>query len=177
MVYNALALGNYFHLGEIRMKRFSLVLTLFLSLTIGLLVSHQAPAIEKISPDAKAVEVINKLLAAFSLTDSELRLKAVIPLLHKSMYTNDGKDLSKNVKDFSYKKAVENVKFYSIPAVITEVHKGNVTAIGFKETAERGRTDKYFVGKKDAKNGRPAPIHIFFPENGGEPKVVNIGSL
>ena len=140
-------------------------------------VSGAVAAIEKIEPDAKGVKLCSEFLAAISHKQEADRLKAVAPLLHKSMLTPDGKDLDRNTKEFSYKKACQNAQFYAQPAEIFEVHKGNVVTVGFRETAERGRTDKYFVKKKEGAAGRPAPLHVFWPENGGEPRLVNIGSL
>ena len=134
-------------------------------------------AVEKISPDPRGVELVNKLVAALLIQDPDARVKAVIPLVHKSLLNNDGTDLSINVKPWSYKKAYQNVKFYCYPVKIHEVHKGRVYTIGFKETAEKGRTDKYFVKKKPGVNGMPAPVHVFFPSDGGDPKVVNMGSF
>jgi len=138
---------------------------------------NSALAIDKIKPNPKAVKLVNNLMEALSIKDGDARLKAVIPLVHKSMLTPDGKDLTSNVKRFSYKKAYNNVKFYKVPVEIYQVHRGTVTTIGFKKTAERGRTDKYFVKKKDGIKGFPAPIHVFWPEDGGDPKIVNMGSL
>ena len=134
-------------------------------------------AIEKIKPDSKGTELVNNLVKALSIEDPDERLQAVIPLVHKSLLTSNGQDLDRNVKDFSYKKAYNNVKFYQYPVSIYEVHKGNVLTIGFRETAERGRIDKYFINKKPGVNGRPAPIHVFWPEDGGAPSIVNMGSL
>lgn len=158
------------------MQKHWFILILILSLYLLNAFIHVA-AIEKISPDPKGTELVNNLLKALSIEDPEERLKAVIPLVHKSLLTSDGQDLSRDTKDFSYKKAYNNVKFYQIPVSIYQVHKGNVMTIGFQETAERGRIDKYFVNKKPGVNGRPAPIHVFWPDGGGAPSVVNMGSL
>ena len=149
-------------------------------LLLLLLLAVLAPvvfAIEKIDPDPKGVQLCENFLKACLIEDPKARLEAVIPLLHKSMLSKDGKDLDRNVKEFSYAKACGGAKFYAIPVEIYEVHKGNVTTVGFKETAERGRSDKYFVSKKAGQPGRPAPLHVFWPEGGGEPKLINIGSL
>lgn len=142
-----------------------------------LLLAGSVQAVEKISPDPKAVELCTKFLQALLLEDETARLQAVMPLLHPSMYSNDKKGLAPNVRDFSYKKACGGVKFYAIPAEITEVHQGKVQTISVGETAERGRIDKYFVAKAAGQNGMPAPLHVFWPENGGPPVLVNIGSL
>ncbi|MBI2264924.1 MAG: hypothetical protein HYU64_07100 [Armatimonadetes bacterium] len=137
----------------------------------------EARGIEKISPDPKGVALVDELVKALSIADADARVKALLPLVHKSLLSRDGKDLDWNVKDYSYKKAWQNVKFYKQPVEIHEVHKGNVFTIGFRETAERGRGDKYFIKKKEGINGMPAPISIFWPENGGDPKVIDMGSL
>lgn len=134
-------------------------------------------AIEKIAPDPKGVRLCTEFLAALSRADEKVRLAAVLPLLHKSMLTADGKDLDPQVKQFSYQKAVKGAQFYAQPAEIFEVHKGVESTVGFQQTAETGRTDKYFVKKKPDQPGRPAPLHVFWPKGGGEPRLINIGSL
>ncbi|MBI2267285.1 MAG: hypothetical protein HYU64_19325 [Armatimonadetes bacterium] len=158
------------------MRRFRF-LTVLSVLLLAIFFVYEARSIEKISPDPRGVALVDELVKALSVSDENARLNAVLPLVHKSLLSRDGKDLDRNVKEFSYKKAYQNVKFYKQPVEIHEVHKGNVMTIGFKETAERGRRDKYFIKKKDGINGMPAPIHIFWPENGGDPKVVDMGSL
>jgi len=150
-------------------------LTLLLAFCLLALAAGVCPAIEKIPPDPKGVQLCNDVLAALSIADETQRIKALVPLLHKSLLNGD--DLDDNVRQWSYKKAVQNVKFYAQPADIKEVHKGNVLTIGYGATAERGRRDKYFVKKKPGQAGMPAPLAIFWPEGGGEPKVIDIGSL
>ncbi|MCA9544899.1 MAG: hypothetical protein KC613_10930 [Myxococcales bacterium] len=152
-------------------------LLLALSAAALMALASPAQAIEKIPPEAKAVEIITQFLNAARIEDEGKRLQAVLPLLHKSMKSADGKDLPPNVKRYSYKKACDGAKFYQVPAKIFEVHKGNTVTVGFKETAEKGRTDKYFVEKKAGIAGRPAPLHVFFPADGGAPTLINIGSL
>lgn len=133
-------------------------------------------SVERIDPDPAAVELLNSLLKALMLEDEGQRLAAVLPLVHKSLITRDGKDLERSVKDFSYKKASAGARLYAFPVEITEVHKGNSLTIGFKETAETGRVDKYFLAKRSGVAGRPAPIHVFW-DSQGKPKVTNMGSL
>ena len=144
---------------------------------VSLALGQTVQAVEKISADPAATELCTSLLSALAKEDPKERLAAVMPLVHRSLLNNRGNDLDHNVKEFSYRKASGAAKLYQNPAQIVEVHKGNVTTIGFKETAERGRTDKYFVGKKEGVAGRPAPLHVFWPEKGGAPKIVNMGSL
>ncbi len=134
-------------------------------------------AIEKIAPDPAAVKLVGEFMSALTITDESERLQTILPMVHDSLKTKDKKDLFSSVKQFSYKRAVDMVKLYKNPVEIGEVHKGNSMTIGFKETAEKGRRDKYFVKKKDGINGLPAPIHVFIPEGGGAPKIYDFGSL
>lgn len=134
-------------------------------------------AIKKIPADPKAVKLVGQVLKALATADAGKRLAAVLPLVHKSLRTADGKDLARTVKDYSYKKATTGAQHYIYPPEIFEVHQGNTVTVGFKETAERGRKDKYFVKKKAGVAGRPAPIIIFWPEGGGAPRVLDFGSL
>lgn len=159
------------------MNRRRFVLNALSAATAGLLASASGAAIEKIDPDPKGVKLCSDLLAALSRESEAERVQATVPLLHKSLLSDDGKDLARQIREFSFKKAAAGAKFYAQPAEIFEVHKGLEQTIGFQNTAERGRVDKYFVKKKEGAAGRPAPLHVFWPKDGGEPKLVNIGSL
>ena len=154
--------------------------TTFVSIAVALLLTFgalsQAWSIEKIKADKQAVELINNFMKALQIKDAAKREAAAVKFLHKSMLTNDGK-MPSSLKNYSFKKACDGVKFYAVPVKITEVHKGRTVTVGFKETAEKGRTDKYFVAKKEGEAGRPATIHVFWPEGGGKPMLINIGSL
>lgn len=152
-------------------------LSLVLLAIFGVALCGRVLAVEKIDPDPKGVKLCTDFLAAVSIEDEAKRLEAVIPLLHKSLLTDDGKDLKPDVKRFSYGKACTNAKFYKQPAEVTDAHKGTESKVGFGKTAEKGRADKYFVAKKDGVAGRPAPLHVFWPSDGGAPKLINIGSL
>lgn len=163
------------------MNRFTLprraLLATCIALALVFTAGGPAGAIEKIDPDPRAVELVNKLLAALSIEDEGARLQAVLPLVHKSLRDSAGTDLAPMVKRYSYKKASDNVQFYQQPVQIYEVHKGRVSTVGFRDTAERGRRDKYFVMKKPGVPGRPAPISVFIPESGAAPSIIDMGSL
>ncbi len=144
---------------------------------LGLGLCTGARAVEKIEPDTQGVKLCSDFLAALSIEDEAKRIQAVVPLLHKTLLTADGKDLSADVKQFSYRKAADNAKLYKQPAEVTEVHKGREQTIGAGKQAETGRPDKYFVARKEGVAGRPAPLHVFWPSDGSAPKLTNIGSL
>ena len=144
---------------------------------IAVALAGQAVAIEKVSPDPRGLKVVNQLLDALAKEDPAERLAAVIPLVQASLLNNAGDDLEQGVKRYSYKKAWQNVKFYKRPASIYEVHRGRNVTVGYGKTAQRGRVDKYFVNKRAGIAGRPAPIAVFFPADGGEPRIYGMGSL
>ena len=152
-------------------------LTFSLLAMFGLALCGRVQAVEKIEPDPKGVKLCTDFMAALAIEDEAKRLEAVIPLLHKTLLTEDGKDLTPDVKRFSYRKACTDAKLYKQPAQVTEVHKGTEHTAGFGKQAEKGRADKYFVAKKDDVPGRPAPLHVFWPSDGGAPKLISIGSL
>jgi hypothetical protein len=144
---------------------------------IGLALCGRALAVEKIDPDPKGVKLCSDFLAALAIEDEAKRIEAAIPLLHKTLLTDDGKDLRPDVKRFAFSKASKNAKFYKQPAEVTAVHKGMDQTVGAGKQAEKGRSDKYFVAKKDGAAGLPAPLHVFWPADGGAPKLINVGSL
>ena len=137
----------------------------------------QSPSNAPADADSAALELLNQFMTALLIKDDSERLAAVLPCVHKSLLDNDGTDLAPTVKDFSYKKAVMNVALYQVPVRVTRVAKGKNTAVGHGNSAESGRTDRYFVAKREGVTGLPAPIHVFFPKDGIKPKIVNMGSL
>lgn len=116
---------------------------------------------------------VNSLLDA----DFNTAAKKAMQQIHKSDYAKDGTSLKQDRLNFSFKKAWQNAKFYENPIKITRVQKTNLTGIGFKETAQAGTSYKVWIGKKQGVSGLPAPIYVFFPADGGEPKLHDYGSL
>lgn len=129
--------------------------------------------------EPRAEKLLNDFLAALTSNPDNMdaAVKAALPYLHKSLLGPGGTDVSADLRRFSFKKAWENAKFYAQPVKITRIRRTGVSAIGFRETAEKGRVTDYFVAKKEGVNGMPAPVKIFFPEGGGEPRISYVGSL
>ena len=125
----------------------------------------------------KAETLLTNFMKALMIQDANTSATECLKYVHKSLMNKAGSDLTQDLRNFSFKKAHDNAKFYSIPVKITRVKKTAVTAIGFKETGEKGEVHDYFISKIDDKNGLPAPVKIFFPSNGGDPKISYMGSL
>ena len=137
--------------------------------------------IEKIVANPKATALITTFLQTLTIPDDAQRIQALLPLVHKSLtYKNpDGSvTLDRTIKEFSYQKALKAFQLYSVPANVKEVHRGNTCTVGFGENAELGRTDKYFISRKDDTFAEhPVPMHIFWPQNSEEPKILKFDSL
>jgi hypothetical protein len=129
------------------------------------------------SERALGERLVNELMRALLIEDEQARLDAVIQLVHKSLLNAPGNDLDPSVKAFSFRRASNAVRLYKIPVKITSVTRGSDTTVGFGGTAETGRSDRFFVAKREGVAGLPAPIHVFFPADGGAPKILNMGSL
>ena len=129
--------------------------------------------------DPRAEKLLNDFLTALASNKEDMNaaIKAALPHLHKSLLGPGGSDVSQDLRNFSFKKAWQNAQFYAQPVKITRVRKTGTTGIGFRETAEKGKVVDYFVAKKEGINGMPAPVKIFFPEDGSAPKVSYVGSL
>jgi len=144
---------------------FLLCLSFFASLA-------QTPEVDK-----RAEALLNDFMKALLIEEADASAKACLKYVHKSLINTSGDDLTKDLRDFSFKKAHSNAKFYANPVKITRVRKNKVTAIGFKETGENGTEYSYFISKKEGVNGMPAPVNIFFPADGSAPKISYMGSL
>jgi hypothetical protein len=139
--------------------------------------THAAEAADDPPPDPAAVQLLNDFMQALSVSDEDASAKATMKHVHKSLLNPAGDDLSSDLRRFSFKKAHDNAKFYASPVKITRIRKTGISAIGFKQTAEAGRVDDYFLAKKEGVNGMPAPVRVFFPKSGGAPKIAYMGSL
>jgi hypothetical protein len=138
---------------------------------------HLPAAAQTLSPDQRAVDLLNKMMGALLIENEEESAKAVKLLVHKSLLAPDGRSLSRDVREFSFRKAHSGAKLYSAPVVVTRVRQRSLTAIGFQETAEEGTEFDYFIAKKEGVAGLPAPVRVFFPKNGNEPRISYMGSL
>jgi hypothetical protein len=124
--------------------------------------------------DSSAMEVIARLVVALTIEDEQERLQAVLPLVHASLKTRDGKDLSRSVKDYSYKVAVQYISLYRIPVEFVRVTERREGDIGFEATADRGFYQTYYISRTEEAGGMPPPVTVFFPSDGGPPKITSI---
>jgi hypothetical protein len=136
----------------------------------GALAQETAPV------DAAGSKLVGQLVQALREDDEAARVKAALPLLHRSLLSDDGQDIDPSVKKVAWKKAQANVAGLEEPTQIARVRsKGNLTIGEGSRKVERGRVDDYFLARRD-KDALPARVTIFFPQE-GEPKIYDISGL
>ncbi len=167
---------------------FTRILTV-VAVMIGLSVAPMAQAGD-VQPDPAVVEFINKFFAEMKKVGAEnsdpgaadidakvaAAGKIAMGYYHKSHHAKAGDNLLPDRLRFSFKKGFNGIKFYQDPVKITRVRALTTQAIGFKETAEKGKSFDYFLAKKEGVSGMPAQIRIFIGETSGI-KIDDLGSL
>lgn len=93
------------------------------------------------------------------------------------LVNEDGSSLRSSVQPYSLKKDFDNIKFYANPIQITRVNVSESQTSGFGASAITGKIYKVWIAKANGQAGLPAPVSIMLPNNGGEAKVVGIGSF
>ena len=143
-----------------------------------------------VHPDAAVVDFINKFFSEMKQCGAETSNhlakdneaivaaagKVAVQYYHCSHHAKTGDNLLPDRLHFSFKKGFNGIKLYHDPVLITRVRSLPTQAIGFKETAEKGRSFDYFLSKKEGASGMPAQIRIFIGETSGI-KIDDLGSL
>ena len=159
------------------MTQLARVLMLTLSF-VSLTWSTRAEA-QDAPPDERGLEKIRQFMEiSMSTTDINEAGKKLVAakVVHSSkLDKNDPSKLNPDSLRFAYKKAFGNVKLYDAKVVRTVLT--GTSAVGFGPTAQKGKLYKYFIAKKEGVNGMPAPIQVFYPEDGSEPVVYDFGSF
>lgn len=129
--------------------------------------------------DKRGVKVVNNFMKALmdNQDDEQAAAKAALPFIHPSEYDNGGTNLKRDRLDFSFKKAWQNAGNYQVPVKVTRVQQQNISAIGFGKTAQSGTVFKVWIAKKEGAGGVPAPLSVFFPDDGSAPTLNGYGSL
>lgn len=143
-----------------------------------------------VQPDPAVVEFINKFFADMKKAGAEAANpndgdidskvaaagKVAMGYYHRHHHAKSGDNLNPDRLRFSFKKGFTGIKFYQDPVKITRVRALTTQAIGFRETAEKGKSFDYFLAKKEGVSGMPAQIRIFIGEQSGI-KIDDLGSL
>ncbi len=132
---------------------------------------------EASSAKLQAVKVMNHFIHILQRKTFEEAAKKVVPLIHKSLLTHNGKSLDDDTYGYSFKKAYMNAKNYKYPIKVTRVQKLRTTGVGYGDTYQKGIEYKFWIAKKQGTAGLPAPLVLFFPKGQKMPKLTYIGSL
>jgi hypothetical protein len=132
-------------------------------------------------PDERGLTRLKRFMEILTTSpDIDTAAKTVVSekLVHAGRIDkNNPRTLNNDALRFSFKKAFDNAKLYDPAPLITRYQLTTTSAVGFGPTAMKGKLWKYFVAKKEGVNGMPAPIQIFYPEDGSEPLVYDFGSF
>lgn len=154
--------------------RVSLVLCCFLA---GSALAQNADA----PPDERGAAKLKRFIEILTSTeDMDAAGKTVVAekLVHASkLDKNEPRQLNNDSMRFAFKKAFSNAKMYDPGPRIIRTQLTATSAVGFGPTAQKGKLYKYFIAKKDGVGGMPAPIQIFYPEDGSDPIVYDFGSF
>lgn len=128
--------------------------------------------------DKQATVLLNNFMTAMtgSLTP-ERALKDALPYLHPSLLDKSGKELSDSLRKSSFKSAHRAAKLYAVPVKVTEAKPTIQKQVAYRGNTDKGLVVEYFIARKEGVSGGPAAVPVFFPENGGLPKVVDISKL
>jgi hypothetical protein len=151
-------------------------LLLLCLVSIGFLRGSVLTAQAQDTPDPRAAKLLVQLAMALSSADEKTCIEQLLPILHKSLLASAGDDLAREVKALTLKKARTAISKYASPISIARIEKTPTPSVGMGATAEQGAVYEYFLRPKD-NTAISAPVKIFFPANGGEPKISHFGSL
>lgn len=86
--------------------------------------------------EKEALLVMNKFVHILQTNDFKKNSQMVIPLIHKSLLTQDRSELDADTLMFSFKKAYTNAKNYAYPVKVTRIDRLKTTEIGYGNTHE-----------------------------------------
>ncbi|MEK7255410.1 MAG: hypothetical protein AAB316_11740 [Bacteroidota bacterium] len=143
--------------------------------------ANQAPA-PAATPDlpstrdklsGEAHEAAEHLLNEFFklLTSSEVENAAwrAAPFFHRSLLANGA--IQPQFKQNNFYPAHRQVRSYKMPVHFSQIKSTNRTAIGSLRDRDEGEEFVYTLEKVNDSGGMPGMVRVFFPKNGGEPKI------
>ncbi len=145
---------------------------------LACIVATQAIA-QDAPPDERGLAKIQRFME-ICLTTPDMEAAGRLLIAEKVVHVskrdkNNPVKLNPDSMRFAFKKAHGNVAMYQTAAA--RVQLTGTSAVGFGPTAQKGKLYKYFMMKKDGVDGMPAPIQVFYPENGEDPVVYDFGSF
>ncbi|MBE8990049.1 CHAT domain-containing protein [Nostoc sp. LEGE 12450] len=143
--------------------------------------SNREPQKDEISPpdvittatilsgkDEVIVDLMNKLFDALCSPNVELGIQKFEEIAHKSLFQNGQIDPAFHKNNFNV--SFTRPKLYKRPVEIIS-HSTKRTRLGLRADKEDGEEEIYAIARNDKSGGLDGYIRIFFPANGGVPKI------
>lgn len=122
--------------------------------------------------DAAAHRLLSELLDLLRNHDPQTSALRAAPLIHSSLLRNGA--LEASFKKNNFIRARERAELYKNPIHIVESKPTRRTTIGLRGQKEAGQEVKYTIARQDDLGGLPGHIRVFFPHDGGPPKISGI---
>ncbi|MBK9015903.1 MAG: hypothetical protein IPM82_18600 [Saprospiraceae bacterium] len=112
------------------------------------------------------VEEFVKLLATYEVENAAWR---AAPFLHRSLL--QGEMMQPQFKQNNFYSAHQRFRSYKMPVSFIKTQSTNRTAIGGLRDRDEGEEFVYTLEKMVDNGGMPGTVRVFFPKNGGGPKI------
>lgn len=112
------------------------------------------------------IEDFMKLLATYEVENAAWR---AAPFLHRSLL--QGEMMQSQFKQNNFYSAHQRFRSYKIPISFVKTQATNRTAIGSLRDRDEGEEYVYTLEKTVDKGGMPGSVRVFFPNDGGGPKI------
>ncbi len=122
--------------------------------------------------DQAAEQLINNLFSLFQTLDQNTCAQMAISIVHKSLVKFQ--ELEKNFLKYKFLRAYENAARYQYPIHLEGVKKTGRKSMGTRDQKELGEEVMYEISRKKDIGALPGHVRIFFPANGGLPKISNL---
>ncbi|MEA1914018.1 MAG: hypothetical protein U9N30_01765 [Campylobacterota bacterium] len=124
-----------------------------------------------------ANKVLNQFLNILQNNSYYQSSGMVVPLMHRSLLTNNANQLDDDTYRYSFKKAHSNARNYTYPVRITRIQRLKTTGVGYENTYDQGVEYKIWISKNTSQKGAPAPLVVFFKHGAANAQLTYVGSL
>ena len=134
--------------------------------------SHVSESIKSSQRDLVAERLINDLFSLFKTLDEDTCSKMAISIVHSSLV--QFQELEQKFLKYKFLKAYHNSNLYTTPVKIENIKITGRNSIGRLAEKEAGEEVMYEIAKKKNIGALPGHVRIFFPADGGLPKISNL---
>lgn len=132
----------------------------------GQFVSNDSASLADHAAARQLVEEFVKLLATYEVENAAWR---AAPFLHRSLL--QGEMMQPQFKQNNFYSAHQRFRSYKMPVSFIKSQSTNRTAIGGLRDRDEGEEFVYTLEKTVDNGGMPGTVRVFFPKNGGGPKI------